>query len=70
MSAMHIDPTGMNPEVADLGIRLGEAALRNSAGAVLDKIRTIKARRNDKETINELDEIINGLLDDKSELVR
>jgi hypothetical protein len=51
-------------------MKLGEAGLRNSASAVFDKIRAIKARRNDKETINELEELINNLLADKNELIQ
>lgn len=66
---MHFDPTSVDPQIADLGIKLGEAALRNTAGAVLDKIKSVKAKKNDKETINELEEIINSLIADKNELV-
>lgn len=67
---MHIDPTGINSEVANLGIKLREAALRNSAGAVFDKIKSVKAKRNDKEAILELEELVHDLMDDKNELVR
>ena len=67
---MHIDSMDINPDFANLGIKLGEAALRNSAGAVLDRIKSVKARRNDKETINELEELINSLIADKNELVQ
>lgn len=41
-----------------------------TAGAVFDQMRAIKARRNDKETINEFEDIINSLIADKNELVR
>lgn len=63
----------MSPEnqmLADLGVKLTESAVRNTAGAVIDKISAIKAKRDDKQTIQELEDIINNLLDDKSELVR
>lgn len=67
---MHIDPSSMNPEVVDLGLRLGEAVLRNTVGAVSDKIRTIKEAKTDKEKITALEALINDLLEDKNELVR
>ena len=35
-----------------------------------DKIRAIKHKQNDKETINALEEIINDLISDKNELVQ
>lgn len=60
----------MDPELQRLGIELGEVALRNSAGAVIDRVRTVKAKKRDQETIAELEEIVNGLVSDKSELVR
>ena len=60
----------VDPQIADLGIRLGETAIRNTAGAIADRIQTAKAKRSDKETINELEEIINSLISDKNELVQ
>ncbi|MBH1956566.1 hypothetical protein I8H84_03205 [Candidatus Saccharibacteria bacterium] len=63
----------MNPEnqiLADLATKLTESAVRNTAGAVIDKVAAVKAKRDDKQTIRELDDIINSLLDDKGELVR
>lgn len=56
--------------LAELGVRLTESAVRNTAGAISDKISSIKAKRDDKQTIRELEDIVNNLLDDKSELVR
>ncbi len=49
---------------------LSEAAVRNAAAAVADRISTAKARKRDKETIAALEDIVNELLADKSELVR
>lgn len=60
----------MDPALQSLGVELGEVALRNAAGTVADKIRAVKARKQDQETIAELEEIVNGLLADKSELLR
>jgi len=69
MDTMHVDPQ-VAQQVAALTTRLGEAVIRNTAGVVYDKIQTVKAKKNDKETINELEEIINSLIADKNELVQ
>ena len=66
---MNVDPHAAQ-QIADLGIRLGDTVLRNTAGAIADRIQTAKAKRSDKETINELEEIINSLISDKNELVQ
>jgi len=57
-------------QVAELGAKLIETAARNTAGAVSSKIQAIKAKRNNEETIQELEEIVNALVSDKNELVR
>lgn len=59
-----------NQILADLATKLTESAVRNTAGAVIDKVTAVKAKRDDKQTVRELDDIINSLLDDKGELVR
>ena len=60
----------MDPQLQTLSIQLADAAVRNTAGAILDRLEVAKARKKDHETIAELDEIVNGLIADKSELVR
>ena len=65
---MNVDPQ-VAQQIADLGIRLGEAGIRNTAGVVYDKIRTAKAKNNAQETIHELEEIISNLIFDKDELI-
>lgn len=57
-------------QVAELGVRLAETAVRNTAGAIATRIQAAKAKKNDKETIQELEEIVNTLVSDKNELVR
>jgi hypothetical protein len=69
MDTMNVDPL-VAQEIADLGIRLGDTVLRNTASAIADRIQKAKAKKNDKETINELEEIINSLISDKNELVQ
>lgn len=65
---MNVDPH-VAQQIADLGVRLGEAGIRNTAGVVYDKIRTVKAKNNAQETIHELEEIISNLIFDKDELI-
>jgi len=65
-----MDSINLEQQVAALGIRLGEAVLRNTVSAISNKIQTVKAKKNDKETINELEEIINELQADKIELTQ
>lgn len=60
----------MDAELQALGVQLAETAVRNTAGAVAGKIGAVKAKKKDQETIAELEEIVSGLLADKSELVR
>jgi hypothetical protein len=60
----------MDPQLQQLGLQLADAAVRNTAGAISDKIGASKARKRNEETIAELEEIISGLLSDKSELLR
>ena len=60
----------MDPELQAMGISLAEAAARNSAAAVRDRITGSRARKREQETIAELEEIINELIADESDLVR
>jgi N-acyl-L-homoserine lactone synthetase len=56
--------------IAETTVKLAESALRNTAGIVTDKITKIKAKHDDKQTIRELEDIVNELLEDKSGLIR
>jgi hypothetical protein len=60
----------MDPQLQILATQLADTAVRNTAGSIADRVATMKAQKKDKETIAELEEIVNGLLSDKSELVR
>ncbi|WP_420618256.1 hypothetical protein [Candidatus Poriferisocius sp.] len=60
----------MDPALQELSVLLSEAAVRNAAATVADRISAAKARKRDKETIAALEDIVNELLADKSELVR
>ena len=56
----------MEQQLIDLGVRLSEALLKNTASAISTKIKAIKSKKEDKETINELEEIILELISDKN----
>lgn len=60
----------MDPQLQMLGIQLAETGVRNTAGTVADRIAAARARKRDQETIAELEEIVNELIADKSELMR
>jgi hypothetical protein len=60
----------MDPELQALGARLAESVVRNTAAAIADRINTLRAKRRDADTIAELEQIVNDLIADKSELVR
>lgn len=60
----------MTSEVIELGVRLAESAARNTATAITDKVRTLRASAKKDEAISGLEEIINNLIADKSELTR
>ena len=51
-----------NEVIVKLASNLIEISARNTATYIADKIKTSKAKKNDKETINELEEIIQNLL--------
>ena len=60
----------VEPQVADLGIKLAEAGIRNTAGTIFTKINSVKAKKDEKATIQELEEIIRSLIDDRNELLQ
>lgn len=60
----------MDADLITLGSQLAAAAARSTAVQVAERIATSKAKKQDQQTIAELEEIVNGLIADKSELVR
>ncbi|HDR1013645.1 hypothetical protein SAMN05421675_0818 [Pasteurella multocida] len=60
----------MEQQLIELGIKLSEALAKNTASAIFTKVKAIKAKKDDKETINELEEIIQELISDKNELLQ
>jgi len=53
-----------------LGEQLAASVARNTATEVLDRVRLRRAGKRDTETIAELEQIVNDLIDDKNELIR
>jgi hypothetical protein len=60
----------VSPEIDLLAQQLAAIAARTTATAVADRIRAKRTARRDSETITELEEIVNELIDDKNELIR
>ena len=60
----------MDPELQRHSVEFGEVMLRNTAGVIADRIRAVKAKKKDQETVAELEDIISNLLSDKSALAR
>lgn len=60
----------MDPAIATLGTQLAEVAFRNAASTVADRIGSVKIRKDDKATIQVLEELVNELVADKAELTR
>lgn len=60
----------MDPELERLSLQLADTAIRNTARLIADRITAVKARKQDKETIAELESIVNDLIADKAEIHR
>lgn len=52
---MPIDPH-TSQAIVDLGIRLSEVTIRNTTGAIRDKVKVIKTKQDQKEAIQELED--------------
>ena len=65
-----MDLTGIDPQVVELGARLAEAAARNTAASILSQMKAVKAKRDKDATISEYEEIIRGLIAERSEALQ
>ncbi len=61
--------TNIDP-ILELAGKLKEVSVRNTAEAVYDKIKLVKQKNNDNETVNVLEDLINNLITDKNELIQ
>jgi hypothetical protein len=60
----------VDPMIATLGTQLTEVVFRNAATTVADRVSAAKVRKDDKVTIQLLEELVNELVADKAELTR
>lgn len=60
----------IDPQFIELGARLTEAAARNSASLVTDKVRGILASGRKDEAIAGLEQLVSELVSDKNEMTR
>jgi hypothetical protein len=60
----------VDPMIATLGTQLAEVAFRNAATTIADRVGAAKVRKDDKATIQLLEELVNELVADKAELTR
>jgi hypothetical protein len=60
----------MDDEIIGLSVRLTEAAARNTAAGIADRLGVLRARKDAKEAVSQLEEIVNDLIADKIELLQ
>jgi hypothetical protein len=51
----------MDPQLQTLGLQLANTAVRHTAASVGIRISAVKAKKNNQETIAELEQIVNDL---------
>lgn len=60
----------VDPQLVELGVRLAESSVRNTASSIATRVQTAKAAKKDREALVELEEIITDLSEDRNELLR
>ncbi|MCS5721085.1 hypothetical protein N1028_02385 [Herbiconiux sp. CPCC 203407] len=60
----------ISPEVQSLGVSLAGSLARNSAQLVWDRVNALKAKKQDQETLDGLQQIITELIGEKNDLTR
>lgn len=60
----------MDPTVQALMVQLSSVVARSAAGTVADRIRVAKSKKKDDQTIQELEDIISEVLDERQQLVQ
>ena len=58
----------MDPILGELTTQAATILMQNTASIVAEKVQSIKAKRNDKEAVAELTEIINDLVEKNAQL--
>lgn len=57
------------PDMTALAASLTEVAVRNTASVVFSRVAAIRSKKNDREAVSELADLVNELIADKAELV-
>jgi hypothetical protein len=60
----------VDEQVIGLSVRLAEAAARNTAAGIAGRLSVLRARKDARETVAQLEEIVNDLIADKLELLQ
>lgn len=60
----------MDDQIIGLSVRLAEAAARNTAAGIADRLDVLRTRKDARETVAQLEEIVNDLIADKMELLQ
>jgi hypothetical protein len=55
----------MDPEFQSLTLQLADAAIRNSAREIIERVSVLRVKKKDQETIAKMDQIVNDLIADK-----
>ncbi len=63
------ESTVTTPDMAALAASLTEVAVRNTASVVFSRVAAIRSKKNDREAVSELADLVNELIADKAELV-
>jgi len=59
----------LNPEVAGMAVRLTELGARGTVAGIRSRITTSKAAKRDQETVETLEEIIDELITERTEIL-
>lgn len=60
----------MDDQIIGLSARLAEAAARNTAVGIADRLDVLRTRKDARETVAQLEEVVNDLIADKMELLQ
>lgn len=60
----------VDPQLVEIGVRLADSSVRNTASSIATRVQTAKAAKKDRDALVELEEIIADLSEDRSELLR
>ena len=60
----------VDDQIIGLSVRLAEAAARNTAAGVADRLAVLRTRKDARENAAQLEEIVNDLIADKMELLQ